>query len=153
MKILLSTGKNWKIQITKNNTFKFTLNGLSTSNIPLGSFNISLLIADSSVVFSIVTPLLLPREDILLIRIFPTSSIFSLNPLPMERIASSVAESRIGLSNPATPILKPSNPSCPPLTVNTGALAYAFATLRFRSSTMIFAHISSSILSHFSITS
>ena len=132
---------------------KLTLNGLSTSNIPFGNFNISLLMADSSVVFSIVTQLLLPLEDILFIRIFPTSSIFSLNPLPIDLIASSVAGSRIGLSNPATPIRKPSNPSCPPFTVSTGARAYALATLLLRSRTMILAQISSSMLSHLSITS
>ena len=135
------------------NNLNLTLKGLSTSNIPLGNFKISLLIADSSVVFSIVTQLLLPLEEILLIKIFPTSSIFSLNPFPMDLMASSVAGSRIGLSNPATPILNPSNPSCPPFTVSTSARAYALATLLLRSRTMILAQISSSMLSHLSITS
>lgn len=47
----------------------------------------------------------------------------------------------------------PSKPSSEPLTVNTGALAYAFATLLFLSRTITFAQISSSIWFHLSKTS
>lgn len=49
--------------------------------------------------------------------------------------------------------LKPSNPSLDPLIVRTGALAYAFATLRFLSKTITLAQISSSIWFHLSSTS
>ena len=72
---------------------------------------------------------------------------------PISRFASSVLGSLIGFSKPARPILKPSKPSSVPLTVSTGALAYALATLRLRSRTMIFAHISSSMDSHLLRTS
>lgn len=72
---------------------------------------------------------------------------------PMCLLTSSVFASLIGLSNPANPILNPSNPSSDPLTVITGARAYALATLLFRSKTIIFAQISSSIDSHLLRTS
>lgn len=49
--------------------------------------------------------------------------------------------------------LIPSNPSSEPLIVSTGVRAYAFATRRFLSNTMIFAQISSSICVHLSNTS
>ena len=68
-------------------------------------------------------------------------------------IVSSVPISLIGLSNPATPILKPSKPSSLPFTVTIGARAYALATRLFLSSTITFAQISSSMLSHLSRTS
>ena len=58
-----------------------------------------------------------------LTRMFPKSSIFNLNPCPILRMVSSVAASLIGLSNPATPMRNPSNPSSDPLMVRTGALA------------------------------
>ena len=43
--------------------------------------------------------------------------------LPKACMAALVFESRSGLSNPATPIRNPSNPSVLPLTVITGARA------------------------------
>lgn len=48
---------------------------------------------------------------------------------------------------------KPSKPSSEPLTVRTGALAYAFATRLFLSRTITLAQISSSICVHLSSTS
>ena len=47
----------------------------------------------------------------------------------------------------------PSKPSSDPFTVRTGARAYAFATRLFRSRTITFAQISSSICVHLSSTS
>lgn len=47
----------------------------------------------------------------------------------------------------------PSKPSSEPFIVKTGARAYALATRRFRSNTITFAQISSSICVHLSNTS
>ena len=127
-----------------------TLYGVSTFNMLPGNFSMSLLTADSSVVLRTLTAADL---EIRLTSTLPTSSILSFNPRPMARIAAVVFESLNGLSNPATPIRNPSKPSVLPLTVITGALAYALATLRFRSRTITLAQISSSMLSHLSRTS
>ena len=94
------------------------------------------------------------------IKNLPVSSILSLQPVPICFLNSSVFGSRRGFSNPFTPILKratfiihefwqfkvewlqnvkylkPSKPSSEPLTVKTGARAYALAIRRFLSRTI-----------------
>ena len=104
-------------------------------------------------IYMVVFYLLLTHLDNLLTKMFPLSSIFNLHPFPMSSLNSCVLLSLSGLSKPLTPILNPSKPSSDPLTVRTGALAYALAILRFRSNTITFAQISSSMLSHFDKTS